>query len=113
MRSTAIEMRDGRTGQVRGRIPLDDCENRYGAPYYLLARFDLHALLASLLPDGVVELGKACESVAEDDAAVRCRFADGTSAPTCWSAPTASGLRCAGPGWTTSPCTRVSASTAA
>ncbi|QIZ37598.1 FAD-dependent monooxygenase [Saccharopolyspora sp. ASAGF58] len=79
VRSTAIEMRDGRTGQVRGRVPLDDCENRYGAPYYLLARFDLHALLASLLPDGVVELGKACESVAEHDSAVQCRFADGTA----------------------------------
>jgi salicylate hydroxylase len=80
VRSTAIETRDGRTGQVQGRISLDDCENRYGAPYYLLTRFDLHALLTSLLPNDVVQLGKACVSVTESDSVAQCQFADGTDA---------------------------------
>ncbi|MEO6083499.1 MAG: FAD-dependent monooxygenase [Umezawaea sp.] len=79
VRSSAIEMRDGHTGGVVSRIPLDDCETLFGAPYYLLTRADLHAILASSIPAGIVHLGKECLSVDEDSDGAEIRFTDGTS----------------------------------
>lgn len=77
VRSMAIEVRGWQTGEVLGRVPLDDCEPRYGAPYYLLTRADLHAVLAASEP---VCFGKACVGVHETADGVEIRFADGTSA---------------------------------
>ncbi|AXG79524.1 FAD-dependent monooxygenase [Streptomyces paludis] len=80
VRSTAIEVRSGETGALSGRVPLDDCEDRFGAPYCLLTRADLHSLLASAVPEGTVRFGKACQSLDETPEGVEIRFTDGTSA---------------------------------
>lgn len=79
VRSAAFEVRGGNPGTVLGRVPLDDCESRYGAPYYLLARPDLHALLAAAVPDGVVRLGRTVHTANETADGVEVRFTDGTS----------------------------------
>lgn len=80
VRSAAIEMRDGQTGGVLSRIPLDDCDTLFGAPYLLLSRADLHALLMSSIPEGIVHMGKACSSVDEHADGAEIRFTDGSSA---------------------------------
>ncbi|MFL6124343.1 FAD-dependent monooxygenase [Actinophytocola sp.] len=79
VRSRAIEVRGGLTGEVLGRVPLDDCESRYGVPYYLLARPDLHAVLAGAVPAEVVRFGKAARAYEETADGVEVEFTDGTS----------------------------------
>lgn len=80
VRSSGIEMRSGHTGALLGRVPLDDCASRFGAPYLLLTRADLHALLTSLVPVDIVRLGKTCQSTRETDDGVEIQFTDGTCA---------------------------------
>jgi salicylate hydroxylase len=79
VRSAAIEVRSGETGKILARISLEACAERFGAPYYLLTRTDLHAVLASSTPAGSVRLGKACVAMREMTDGVEVRFADGTS----------------------------------
>lgn len=56
-RPAAVRVADGRTGRAIADIPLGrDAERRYGAPYRVLHRADLHALL--------LEAVRACGNVA-------------------------------------------------
>ncbi len=73
--------REWDTGEVKFEFPLGDAaEARYGAPYLLLHRGDLHAALASLLPAGCVVLGKQLTDLRQAAGEVSLLFADGTAA---------------------------------
>jgi salicylate hydroxylase/6-hydroxynicotinate 3-monooxygenase len=70
--------RDADTGGMRFEFPLGaTAEASYGAPYLLMHRADLHASLLSLIPSGVIELGRCLAAVKEHAAGVALRFADG------------------------------------
>jgi salicylate hydroxylase len=79
VRAGAIETRSWADGARIARTPLGGrCEELYGAPYLLIHRADLHRCLASLLPDGAVETGRACVRVEERADDVRLHFEDGS-----------------------------------
>src|SRR5215210_9135147 len=48
--------RIGDTGEITRELPMP--ESLYGAPYLCMHRADLHAALASVLPAGIIHLGK-------------------------------------------------------
>lgn len=54
-------------------------EDKYGAPYLLMHRGDLHRLLHGAVPDQDVRRGKRLVSFEQDASGVTMRFADGTS----------------------------------
>lgn len=71
--------RDSDTGAMRFDFPLGaQAEAHYGAPYLLMHRADLHAALRSLIPPGVIHLGRCLEAVDEREDGVVLRFADGS-----------------------------------
>jgi salicylate hydroxylase len=79
VRSAAMEMRQWDRGGVAARMPLgDECEALFGAPYYLLTRPDLHALLLELVSREKVRVGMICTAVHEAQDGVVVHFADGT-----------------------------------
>jgi 6-hydroxynicotinate 3-monooxygenase len=57
-----------------------EAEARYGAPYLLMHRGDLHAALASAVPPDAIAYGKKLVDLERTASGVRLRFADGTSA---------------------------------
>lgn len=72
--------RDWDTGHVNLDYPFGDTvENRYGAPYLLMHRGDLHALLASIVPPGQIKRGKQLVGLEQDSNGVDLSFADGTN----------------------------------
>jgi len=72
--------RDWDTGHVNLDYPFGDtAEKRYGAPYLLMHRGDLHALLTALVPAERVHRGKKLVSLTHLDNGARLGFADGTS----------------------------------
>ncbi|MFE1439666.1 FAD-dependent monooxygenase [Streptomyces sp. NPDC058739] len=76
----AIEMRRWDDGALLHRTPLgDDCDRRFGAPYYTVHRADLHSALLSLVPPGQVHLGARCVSVTQDADRARLHLSDGTT----------------------------------
>jgi salicylate hydroxylase/6-hydroxynicotinate 3-monooxygenase len=69
------------TGEVNLDYPFGDVvEKRYKAPYLLMHRGDLHALLASVVPAERVHRGKKLVDFDQSDAGVELRFEDGTTA---------------------------------
>jgi 6-hydroxynicotinate 3-monooxygenase len=56
-----------------------DAEARYGAPYLLMHRGDLHAALLSAVPAQVIALDKKLMALDRNGVGVTLRFADGTS----------------------------------
>src|SRR5437868_8647963 len=69
------------TGDVRfDMIFGETAEARYGAPYLLGHRGDLHAALASAVPNGAIHLGHRLVGIEQhSDRSVTLRFADGNS----------------------------------
>jgi 6-hydroxynicotinate 3-monooxygenase len=66
---------------MRFEFPLGaEAEARYGAPYLLMHRADLHAGLLSLVPPGIIRLGRYLMAVEEKVDGVVLRFADGSEA---------------------------------
>jgi salicylate hydroxylase len=64
---TAIRVMAAKTGLEILRIPLNESEARYGAPYWVIHRGDLHAVMlaaASDHPDISLELGRAVDAFA-------------------------------------------------
>jgi salicylate hydroxylase len=53
------------------------CEERYGAPYYVAYRPGLLDALRSVLPAGIVQLGRRCVGLEQDGDEVGVAFADG------------------------------------
>ena len=73
--------RDAGTGAVRyDQIFGASAERKYGAPYLLAHRGDLHAALASAVPAERIHLGHQVTGLDDDGAAAVLRFADGGSA---------------------------------
>jgi len=72
--------RDSVSGEVLWERGMGaDSEARYGAPYLVLHRGDLHATLLSAVPPDVIRLGHRLVGLDQADR-VRLRFADGSSA---------------------------------
>jgi 6-hydroxynicotinate 3-monooxygenase len=68
------------TGEQLGVLDFADAETRYGAPYLLLHRGDLHAALHSAVPPELVSFEKKLVGLEPGGANVTLRFADGSSA---------------------------------
>ncbi len=86
IRSVALQPRYWRnrtwdTGEIQFELPLGvEAEARYGAPYLLGHRADLHAALLSRVPDAAIVLDKRLTDLSQSETGVTMTFADGTSA---------------------------------
>ncbi len=90
IRATAFQPRswtnrDWDTGRLTNELPLGaDAEAKYGAPYLLMHRGDLHEALASRVPDDCIARDKKLVDLdwrqGDGHGGVTLRFADGTSA---------------------------------
>jgi len=70
--------RDAVTGAVTNDHPLGrTVEARYGAPYLVLHRGDLHAALADIVPADRIHMGRKLVRIAADGPQVALAFADG------------------------------------
>ncbi|VTU40248.1 FAD-dependent monooxygenase [Variovorax sp. PBL-E5] len=70
--------RDAYSGDTTNEYPLGKpIESRYGAPFLALHRADLHAALASIVPEHCVRLGHKLVGIDQDERAVHLRFANG------------------------------------
>ena len=73
--------RDWRTGEVKfDMIFGETAERRFGAPYLLAHRGDLHAALASIVPDDCIRLDHRLVGLDETADGVRLTFANGATA---------------------------------
>src|ERR1700674_2423408 len=73
--------KDWRTGEVKFDMVFGGAaERKFGAPYLLAHRGDLHAALASAVPDECIKLGRRLVGLDETNDGVRLTFADGTTA---------------------------------
>jgi salicylate hydroxylase/6-hydroxynicotinate 3-monooxygenase len=73
--------RDWRTGEVKfDMIFGQTAEQKFGAPYLLAHRGDLHAALAGAVPKECIKLGHKLVGLDETDGGVRLAFANGASA---------------------------------
>ena len=73
--------RDWRTGEVKfDMIFGESAEQKFGAPYLLAHRGDLHAALASAVPDECVRLNHRLVGLDEAGEGVRLSFANGATA---------------------------------
>src|ERR1700759_2881260 len=70
--------RDWRTGEIKfDMIFGESAEDKFGAPYLLAHRGDLHAALASIVPAECVRLNHKLTGLDEVHGGVRLRFANG------------------------------------
>jgi 6-hydroxynicotinate 3-monooxygenase len=73
--------REWDTGVLTFELPVGSTAvERYGAPYYLLHRGDLHELLQRRVPAEVIQLGARLVSLTERRDGVELRFEDGSTA---------------------------------
>ncbi|WP_441234103.1 FAD-dependent monooxygenase [Bradyrhizobium sp. 930_D9_N1_4] len=73
--------RDWKSGDIKfDMIFGESAEQKFGAPYLLAHRGDLHAALASAVPDEFVKLNHKLVGLDQTGEGVRLSFADGTSA---------------------------------
>ena len=73
--------RDHDTGAVSNKLPIAKImQERYGAPFLLMHRADLHMALASLIPDSILHRGKKLAGLSQDADGVTLDFSDGTDA---------------------------------
>src|ERR1700754_214471 len=72
--------RDWKTGEVKfDMIFGESAEQKFGAPYLLAHRGDLHAALASAVPDQCVRLNHKLAGLDKASDGVRLTFANGTN----------------------------------
>ena len=73
--------REWNSGAITNELELGDAiEHRYGAPYLLMHRADLHAAIESALPPDIVEFNRKLVDLDQNGRRVSLRFADGTHA---------------------------------
>jgi 6-hydroxynicotinate 3-monooxygenase len=73
--------RDWRTGEIKFDMIFGEAaEQKFGAPYLLAHRGDLHAALASAVPDECVRLNHRLVGLDQTSDGVRLSFADSTTA---------------------------------
>lgn len=68
------------TGEHLGSLDFADAGARYGAPYLLLHRGDLHAALHSAVPPDVISFDRKLAGLEPRGGGLTLRFADGSSA---------------------------------
>jgi 2-polyprenyl-6-methoxyphenol hydroxylase-like FAD-dependent oxidoreductase len=70
--------RDWDTGAISNELALgEEVERRYGAPYLLMHRADLHAAVESTVPQGIVQFNRKLVGIDQDNQGVKLAFADG------------------------------------
>jgi 2-polyprenyl-6-methoxyphenol hydroxylase-like FAD-dependent oxidoreductase len=73
--------REWDSGKVTNELELGEAiERRYGAPYLLLHRADLHAIIESILPPGIVQFDRKLVGIEQNGQGVTLAFTDGTRA---------------------------------
>jgi salicylate hydroxylase/6-hydroxynicotinate 3-monooxygenase len=73
--------RDHDTGAPTNSLPLGAAvEDRYGAPYFLMHRGDLHAMLADTVPPDIIRLDHKLDGLDQRGGVVRIRFTNGETA---------------------------------
>lgn len=71
--------RNWRSGRESFRTPLiETCPVLYDAPFIHIHRADLHAILASLVPESVANFGVSCTGVRQDKSTAVASFSDGS-----------------------------------
>jgi 2-polyprenyl-6-methoxyphenol hydroxylase-like FAD-dependent oxidoreductase len=70
--------RDWDSGHISNELPMP--EQRYGAPYLCMHRAELHAALASAVPEERIHRGQKLQAIAQHQRAVTLDFADGSQA---------------------------------
>lgn len=86
LRKTAFQSeralsREWNTGRITGDLTLGrEVEKKFGAPYLFLHRADLHAMLESVVPPGVVRLDTRVNAIAQDGRGVTLVLAGGSRA---------------------------------
>lgn len=67
------------TGEVTSDMPMaEEAEKKFGSPYFFLHRADLHAAIASVVPEGVVQLNRKLAGFEQTASGVTLMFSDGT-----------------------------------
>jgi salicylate hydroxylase/6-hydroxynicotinate 3-monooxygenase len=70
--------REWDTGKITNELTLGEAiERRYGAPYLFLHRADLHAIIESVLPPGIVQFNRKLVGMDQNASGVTLAFADG------------------------------------
>jgi 2-polyprenyl-6-methoxyphenol hydroxylase-like FAD-dependent oxidoreductase len=79
---TQIDRLDAMTadGRLRTSLNIAHAADRYGFPTKAISRARLLERLADGLPDGLVDYGLACRTVAQDNGQVTATFSDGSTA---------------------------------
>lgn len=72
--------RDWDTGRITFDVPVARYPERYGGCHFSIHRGDLQEVLGSVVPPGVLQVGKRLAEIEERVDSVRLIFADGTSA---------------------------------
>jgi salicylate hydroxylase/6-hydroxynicotinate 3-monooxygenase len=76
---TSWANREWDSGQMKFDLPLGtDFERKYGAPYLLLHRGDLHSVLASAVPQDVIQMNRKLVALDESGTGVSLKFEDGS-----------------------------------
>ena len=71
--------REWDTGAITNELPMgEEVERRYGAPFLLMHRADLHASLESVVPAGIVQFNRKLIGLEQSSAGVTLAFADGS-----------------------------------
>ena len=71
--------REWDTGKITNELTLgDEVERKYGAPYLLMHRADLHAAIESVLPAGMVQFNRKLVGIDQNTQGVTLAFADGS-----------------------------------
>lgn len=69
------------TGKLTGELPhTEEQEKKFGAPYTVWHRGDLHAAMLELVPSEIIHRGRKLVGVDQDAHSATLRFADGSSA---------------------------------
>ncbi len=67
------------TGDIDSEFDMSVVEQKFGAPHLMMHRGDLHAALASLVPDDIIHRNKKLERFEQDAEGVTLHFTDGSS----------------------------------
>ena len=71
--------REWDSGKISNELTLgDEVERRYGAPYLLMHRAELHAAIESVLPPGLVQFNRKLTGIEQNTQGVTLAFADGS-----------------------------------
>jgi len=71
--------REWDTGAITNELPMgEEVERRYGAPFLLMHRADLHASVESVVPAGIVQFNRKLVGLEQNSRGVTLAFADGS-----------------------------------